>query len=259
MNKIALIACIFLTCLLHAEKNTPLCDEIATEATILSQSKEPFCYFIPPRGWQIADQSSLGSQVKMAFVKKSKTDAFCPSMNLVIERVEGNLASYISDVKAIHEQDRKNQWRKLGKVKTCAGEGQLTEIDTSCPAGPVRILQLILLKDMHAYIVTAAALKKDFCNYYSQFQQAFRSLTITEDLFESIPQSERRNALKSLQNNLTKLFNTIPNDQKESLEEFENNQWVAFENKIIQDFEDMGPFWQRLFLIQTRQNLLLRH
>jgi hypothetical protein len=155
-------------------------DALTEECAPIPEESEPFCYFIPPKGWAMAEPNLLGPQVKMAFVKIDKKRKFCPSLNLAIEKVEGGLNAYLNDVKVIHEQDRKNHWRKLGKVHTLAGEAQLTEIDTSSHMGAVRMLQLILLKEGRAYILTAAALKEDFCDFYQEFQSAFRSLTISE-------------------------------------------------------------------------------
>ena len=238
------------------------------------------------------------SQVKMAFVKKEKKEGFCPSLNLAVENVEGTLNEYLNDVRAIYEQDRKNHWRKLGKVRTAAGEAQLTEIDTMSTLGSVRMLQLILLKEGRAYILTAAAQKNEFSTYYRDFQEAFHSLTLTQDLLEAIPQFERRTALKQEIDELILHRNNLyPKDLKnqefgkeasqnscleqatvvlhksasedknfeiesaesktdssscldiaQSEENFEKNQWPAFQKKILSDFEDMGSFWQVLLL-----------
>jgi hypothetical protein len=209
--------------------------------------KEFFCYFHPPKGWEIAQSAS--PHVKMAFVKKDKKQGFCPSINLSIEEVgTSSLNDYLSDVKTIHEQNRNNRWRKLGKVRTAAGDAQLTEIDTVSQLGSVRMLQLIFLKDGRAHILTAAALKNDFCTHYREFQEAFRSLTITQDLLETIPQMQRKvdlkNQLESLLQARIELFST---------EEFEKKHWPAFENKILQEYEDMGLFWQTLVLKQLHE------
>jgi len=200
---------------------------------------DPFCYFHPPKGWEITDMRTASSKVKMAFIKKTKKEGFCPSLNLAIENVEGTLNEYLNDVKAIYEQDRKNHWRKLGKVRTNAGDAQLTEIDMLSPLGSVRMLQLILIKERQAYIITAAALKNDFCSYYRDFQEAFHSLTVTSDLFEAIPQLERKTVLKQAVNTLI---------WARSEEEFEKNHWIPFQKKLQEEYEDMGSFWQTLFL-----------
>jgi hypothetical protein len=220
----------------------------------------PYCYFHLPKGWGIAEARTSGSQVKMAFVKKTKNEGFCPSLNLAVEEVEGTLNEYLNDVKAIHEQDRKNHWRKLGKVHTLAGDAQLTEIDTFSQLGSVRMLQLILLKEGRAYIVTAAALKKDMSNYYRDFQDAFHSLTITDDLFEAIPQLECREAMKGALDKIiqTRVKNTTSETtggQPISEEEFHKNHWIPFHDKIQEECEDMGLFWQTLVLEHASETI----
>src|SRR3984957_10065767 len=167
----------------------------ASIAQAVETTSESHCYFVPPPGWEIADPSTLSSKIKIAFLKNSGK-GFCPSINLAIEETDVSLSEYLKAVKTIHEQDRKNQWRALGKVRTVAGMAQLTEIDSTTEWGPVRILQLILIKDKHAYVVTAAALKEEMSNYYKEVQAAFRSLTISHDLLQNIPQQERRDMLK---------------------------------------------------------------
>jgi hypothetical protein len=187
------------------------------------------------------EKAKTGGQVKMAFVDKAKKEGFCPSLNLAIENVEGTLNEYLSDVKAIHEQDRNNRWRKLGKVRTLAGDAQLTEIDTLSNLGPVRMLQLILIKEGSAYIMTAAALKKDFCSYYRDFQEAFHSLNVTHDLLDAIPQLERKTAIKHEREKL------ISSPQ----------EFSSFQKMVLEDFKDMGLFWQTLTIENTRQMTLI--
>jgi hypothetical protein len=149
----------------------------------------------------------------------------------------------------------------LGKLHTASGEAQLTEIDTTTHWGPIRILQSILLKDGRAYIVTAAAHKQDFCNFYRDFQEAFHSLTVTNDLFDTIPQLERRTSIRRDQEELIQNWKQIIMPFGSSSEEFFNcddfqkNHWTPFQKKIEEGFEDMGCFWQILVLIHVRKTL----
>jgi hypothetical protein len=195
------------------------------------------CYFVPPENWDIADPTTLSPAVKIAFLTKS-SKGFCPSINLAIEKTHVSINEYLKAVKAIHEQDRSNQWRALGKVKTQSGLAQLTEIDSPSEFGPIRLLQLILLKDGYAYVLTAAALKEEFSAHYQAFQTAFRSLTLTNDLFSNIPQLERRETLKLKQNQLN-----------------ETADWDPFQKTVLEDFKDMGTFWQILVLSDSHDKL----
>jgi hypothetical protein len=226
----------------------------AVESSHLTQ-----CFFIPPENWDIADPRTLSPKVKMAFVKNSGK-GFCPSINLAIEETDVSLADYLKAVKAIHEQDRNNHWRSLGKVRTAAGLAQLTEIDSITEWGSVRILQLILIKDKHAYVLTAAALKEEISNYYKDIQSAFRSFTLSNDLLGNIPQLERREMLKQKQTELfavAEKYSHSPASKKNLFEDlsFQEKQWAPFQKIVLNNFGDMGAFWQILFLRNAREKL----
>lgn len=220
---------------------------------------DPFCFFTPPPGWEIADPKSLSSRVKIAFLKNTGK-GFCPSINLAVEETDVSLYDYLKAVRAIHEQDRGNQWRALGKVRTEAGLAQLTEIDASTEWGPIRLLQLILIKEGRAYVITAAALREEFSNFYKDFQSSFRSMTLSTDLLSNIPQLERRETLKlkeqklldAAQNALAKSGETNLLDDTS----FQKKYWLPFQKSIVNNFGDMGAFWQVLLLRNTQEKLL---
>ncbi len=229
--------------------------EKAAEST-----SDSLCYFTPPQGWEIADPRSLSSRVKIAFLKNTGK-GFCPSINLAVEETSVSLNDYLKAVRAIHEQDRNNHWRALGKVKTAAGLAQLTEIDSTTEWGPIRILQLIFIKEGQAYVLTAAALKEEFSNYYKEFQSAFRSLTLSSDLLGNIPQLERRETLKQKQQQLIKAAGDAlaASSKPTSLLEdplFQEKYWLPFQQAVLNNFSDMGAFWQVLILRNTQEKLL---
>ncbi len=226
----------------------------AVESARLTQ-----CFFIPPEHWDIADPKTLSPKVKMAFLKNSGK-GFCPSINLAIEETDVSLTDYLKAVKAIHEQDRNNHWRPLGKVRTAAGLAQLTEIDSTTEWGPIRILQMILIKDKHAYVLTAAALKEEMSNYYQDIQSAFRSFTLSNDLLGNIPQLERREMLKQKQADLftaAEKYSQSPSSRKNLFEDssFQEQHWTPFQKNVLDNFGDMGAFWQILFLRSAHEKL----
>jgi hypothetical protein len=233
---------------------------LSVAPTYANQHTTPsYCYFVPPQGWEIADPKSLSPRVKAAFLKKTST-GFCPSMNLAVEETSVSLQEYLKAVKAIHEQDRANRWRQLGKVRTQAGLAQLTEIDSKTEWGAVRILQLILVKEERAYVLTASALKEEFSDYYQEIQSAFRSLVLSSDLFGNIPQTEKREMLKSKQQQLLlaaeEAFKAMPEGQNPLKDpKFQEKHWLPFQQTVIGGFTDMGVFWQALFLSSTQNQL----
>lgn len=218
------------------------------------------CFFTPPEGWEIADPSTLPPSVVISFFKKG-VNGFCPSVNLAIEETDVSLAEYLKAVKAIHEQDRSNQWRTLGKVKTAAGLAQLTELDTKTGFGSLRILQAILLHEGRAYVMTAAALKEEISQYYKEFQAAFRSLTLSTDLLGHIPQLERRENLKHRQSELLKAAEEALAAQKETVNpldipSFQEDHWLPFQKAVLDQFGDMGAFWQVLILRSAQEKMI---
>jgi hypothetical protein len=149
-----------------------------TYATENDEVKNSFCYFVPPKGWREAKPDQLSSHVRVGFVGKGKS-SFSPSLNLALEEVAISAEKYVEVVKKLHQADKKNAWRDLGKIQTRSGEAHLTAIDTKTEFGPVRLMQMILVKDGMAYVLTGAALKDEFSPLYKEFQGAFQSLTIT--------------------------------------------------------------------------------
>ncbi|GEM_PF-393384 len=263
----SLIKCCFIGCILSGAALPSVSENLNLRPTqnpdskcALEHSSSLLCFFTPPPGWEIADPRSHSSRVKMAFLKSSHS-GFCPSINLAVEKTDVSLSEYLKAVKIIHERDRSNHWRALGKVKTNAGLAQLTEIDSKTEWGPVRILQLIFLKDGYAYVVTASALRDNFSNYYKEIQTAFRSLTLSTDLLGNIPQTERREMLKTRQHQLIQAAEeaiSTAKEKKNLLEDisFQEKHWIPFQQSVLSSFNDMGAFWQMLILQNAQEKLL---
>ncbi len=216
-----------------------------------------FSCITPPKGWEIANPQFLAKTVQIAFLKKS-IRGFSPSINLAIEKSNLSLSEYLSVIRQIHESDKRNRWRQLGKVHTLSGIGQLTEIDAVTEFGAVRMLQLILLKQGYAYVVTAAALKEEIAQYYKEFQSAFRSLQVTSDLISAVPLMERRSCLKERKEQLISSWQRALQLGATSLSDpaFQKEHWIPFQAGIVQDFEDMGLHWQVLMLKDVQEKMV---
>ncbi len=136
--------------------------------------------FAAPKHWTSVDPKLLLPSVKISFLKEGEK-GFCPSINLAVEKIEIKESAYLKIVKKMHESNPQNRWRSLGKIQTKAGMALLTEVDTKNKMGDVRLLQMILVKKEHVYVITASALKEEFAQYYQDFKTAFESLTLEEE------------------------------------------------------------------------------
>jgi hypothetical protein len=134
--------------------------------------------FLAPEGWHLTETDKLPPHVEFMVVGEGKLE-FPPSMNLSTESYQGSLQDYIEIVKRINKKHG-SQFKDLGKIKTDAGEGSLSQVDSISKWGPVRMMHVILVKDGRVYILTAAALKNEFASHYKEFFNSFRSFKITE-------------------------------------------------------------------------------
>ncbi len=224
------------------------------------------CYFIPPADWEFAHPTHLSPRVQVAFVTPSQSRSnFNPSLNLVIEeKVEVEMEEYLKCIKTLHEKERGNRWRDLGTFSTQAGPARLTSLDTKTGGGEARLLQLIFLKDQNAYVLTAAAGKEDFARYHKDFEKAFHSLRLTDDLLpclkDPLKQSTcslaRDTLLKKWQDNL-KQFDSA--ETHFSNEKFQKETWIPFQQCIVNNGKEWGPYGQLLFLKEVQQELLKLH
>ncbi len=136
-------------------------------------------YFIPPSGWQLAQSEKVNPNVQLLVVGKGN-GALPPSINLTAEPYKGTLKDYLKLVKSINDS-KGNVWKDIGKIKTDAGEGSLSQVDTKIRGEDVRMMHMILAKNGVVYILTAAAMKEEFPSFYKQFFDAMSSFHINEE------------------------------------------------------------------------------
>ena len=229
--------------------------------TETTKSESFHCFFIPPKGWDLADQSKLSPRVKICFIGKSSNNLL-PSVNLATEEVDVSLKTYIDIVKSDCERDPNCVWRDLGKYNTPLGEGRLTEREMKTKWGVSRQVQLIVIKDHKAYILTAGALKEEFSRHYQVFEAVLRSLTMTENLTASVS-LEKKQLLQKMMGNLQTAFAAaiktgVSIEQAFESKNFQKEFWKPFQQKIINDFTEMGAYWQILLLRDVQHQLFKR-
>ncbi len=220
-------------------------------------AEESYCYFIPPKGWEMALPQPTSKHVKVTFAQKRQT-GLCPSINLAIENIDLSLKEYVKIVEKLHKSKQKTRWRDLGSFTSKAGDGQLIELDLPTKWGETRLLQFLFVKDKKAYVVTAGALKEDFSKYYKEFEKAFHSFQLTGDLFSPLKNSSQEE-IKQVFSKLTQAWQKrLPH--LESFESafnessFQKEGWIPFQEKILK-FDEMGAFWQILTLAFAQENL----
>lgn len=178
MKFACLFQCIFLSfSLLYADDNVPLqltsvCS--ASGEVFENAAKVSFFQVTPPANWIILDPKALPKTVSMMAVGKTVT-TFPPSINVSSEPYSGTLKDYLQIIKK-KEEDQGKKWQDLGTIKTDAGSGNLSQIDYETNWGIVRSMHVILVKEGQVAVVTSAALKSEFSQYYPTFFKAMRSL-----------------------------------------------------------------------------------
>lgn len=251
-----------------ASPKTTASKEAVKETASAVPEDNNFVMFTPPPGWQAFDTSSLSPRLRMMVVGKGQSSV-PPSINLAMEPYQGTLKQYLKTIKAINDSQG-YEWKDLGTIRTEAGTGSLSQVDTKSEWGDIRQMHTVLLKNGTIYIVTAAAQKDEFATFYKDFFAAMKSFRISKDLFDTVADTKQRAKLKSanelLKSQWKKMLierQTASKDVpieivKEELfrsEEFQNTAWKPFEKSLSEQFRDLGSQWQALVLQQTEDEL----
>lgn len=229
-------------------------------ALLSVQAEATFCYFSPPDEWQFADQAQLSPRVQVAFIGDARK-SFRPSLNLAIEEnVDLSLPEYLKCIKTLHEKEAGSRWRDLGSFQTLAGLAHLTSLDKKTKGGDARLLQLILIKDKKAYILTGASSKEEFFDFYKDFEKAFRSLCFTDNLMEGLTGAEKQASFTQLKNDLLKKWKEDAEKFSSAEthftdERFQKEIWIPFQQRVVSEATEWGRYGQLLFLKETQKEL----
>lgn len=117
-----------------------------------------------------------------------------------------------------------------------AGEGHLAEISCSSPLGPVKMLQAIYIRDRKAYILTAAALQKEFSRHQKEILRSLQSLKIGP-AFAPLSNGGQKEKLQ-------RLFTSLDSCSSEKEQE---KYWKTLQKEVTA-IDEMGPHWQFLVL-----------
>jgi hypothetical protein len=199
------------------------------------------CYFTPPADWECCQPKNMSPHIQIGFVGKGSTE-FRPSINLAVEEVDVSLKTYLKAVKQIHLAQGNAVWRDLGPFKVAAGEGRLIQLCSFSPCGEVEMFQAILIRDHQAYILTAAALKKDTPHLKETILKSLASLSIVPNLWTPLPLEEQRLQLQDFFSSI----HTRPDDI--ALNDWNAMQWIQLQKIVEKEGSSMGSHWQFLVL-----------
>lgn len=264
----ALACAIFSLADVEAAVVLPLEEEKALQEGYAKMSQEPGAVaFTPPKGWFLADPKAFDPVIKVAVVGKGSSE-YPPMLFLMAEPFSGTLKDYLKIVKAKNDE-KGDEWKDLGTIRTEAGEASLSQREAKTKWGTEKLMHVILLRNGTIYMLTGAALKNEFSNFYKEFFDSFRSLRINKNVFEMVEDSGRRAELIQASQNLEKSWDEYYTQYKERFgdssntamnaftsEEFKKTYWNPFTAMLSKNYGDMGSEWQKQ-MIKHMQNTLL--
>ncbi len=162
-------------------------------------------------------------------------------MNLATEEVDISLKEYVKAVKDLQQSDPQTQWRDLGVFRMKGGTGKLVEMTNASPYGELKVLQVFLVQNKRAYILTAAVCKEDFPKMQSELLKSFRSLDLIPDICAPIANRLEREKFQDF-------FNLLGSSQEKEAE------WQRLQNEV-NSISDLGPYWQFLALQEGRAKI----
>lgn len=211
-----------------------------------------------PEGWQITPHSHLEEGMQIGFIQSYKK-FFTPSITLTIEPVgNSELHTYIEAVKNHYKQDCTNTYRHLGTLETSIGSTPLIQVDMKNQWGEIRVLQAISIYDGYALIQTGVCLKKDFLKVHETFLTAFKSLTVSPSIFDSIDDPHFKTQTEALLSHWNTYIQDSENDLPTLLasSHFQENLWKPYVHYVENQLANKGSSWQFLALRHIQESLL---
>jgi len=204
-------------------------------------------FFSPPEGWMFSDLDNLPPRVKFMVVGKGKS-LFRPSINLATEKYSGTVNDYLKVVKNINNT-KGDSWKNLGTIDTLAGPASLSQAETTTKWGEVRMMHLIASHKGVIHIMTAAALKEEFSQFYPEFFRAMQSFRFNKSAIEMVAEPSRRTMLEDT-------CSKLKNDRKTmNIDAFRKDSWVPFKTTITEQFADMGEEWEQALFMDLEEEL----
>ena len=201
-------------------------------------AEEKTAFFIPPKNWVILNPKIYTKYIKVIFAKNEKT--ICrPTIILSMQETDLSLDDYTNKAKKEHEIDPNITYKILGPLDLLNGKAILSEVCKTVNTIDYKILQLILIKDCIAYVLTAASKKEDIVDNYKIFTDSFKTFELLDDLFSKVSIKTKKNLLES------KYKSLIASSKK--LDEKQNTKnLVSFEKYLDKNYQNEGKYFTML-------------
>ena len=134
--------------------------------------------FTPPKDWMALDPRALPKNTRFMVIANQK-QGLSPSMNISEEKFNGSLKEYLRIVQKLKKESAE-KWQEIGMTSTKGGKGSLSQTFTNSEWGKIKMLHFITKQSGTIYIITAAALEKEFPKFYNSFFEAIRSFKVNE-------------------------------------------------------------------------------
>ncbi len=201
-------------------------------------AEEKTAFFIPPKNWVILNPKIYTKYIKVIFAKNEKT--ICrPTIILSMQETDLSLDDYTNKAKKEHEIDPNITYKILGPLDLLNGKAILSEVCKTVNTIDYKILQLILIKDCIAYVLTAASKKGDIVDNYKIFTDSFKTFELLDDLFSKV-------SIKSKKNLLASKYKSLIASSKKLDEKQNTKNLVSFEKYLDKNYPNEGKYFTML-------------
>jgi hypothetical protein len=226
------------------------------------------CTFSYPKEWSVVIDDTLPEVVEV-MVKGGGEYELPPSLNLATEHVSLSQKEYVHNVLQLHKARNSHNVKVLGTIQTFSSPATLIEYQTKSGWGDVRMIQAIIVETETAYILTAAALKEEFPQFYKEFFSSIQSLKINSELFTAVEYDIK----KQLQNRYDMLYlgwresydyykrthHDLSSDKLKELAfespAFQEEHWKSFCSVLVEECPEMGAEWHEDVLFKIHKDL----
>lgn len=135
-----------------------------------------------PKNWdRIEDPTQLPKKVNCLVLGPVKQN-FTPSINIASEKTPLSAIEYLKEAKKFHESLPLTKCHYIGELKTRSGPAPAMLIDKFTDWGGVRFLQVMIVEDGLAYVLTGTCLENEFPEFEKTFVDTFCSFKRRNDL-----------------------------------------------------------------------------